>query len=99
MRAVDLFFVLLLLYGCGGKIVETVPVEGERATVQPSPAPTTKDPATAPPAKEEPATVTPATASSLDACNVLCERDARCDTTLPALPVHDGEGGDCASRC
>jgi hypothetical protein len=93
---------LLFVLGCGGKIVETAPF-GEPTNPNPDapkndgqqktgfvPVPTT-DPA---PSNPTPASVTP-----LDACEVLCERDARCDTTLPALPVNGEETGDCKMRC
>ena len=100
MRATIL---LLFVLGCGGKIVETAPVDDPART---SPAktddgdirfgPAPADPAPSNPAPSHP---TPASVTPLDACEVLCERDARCDTTLPALPVNGEETGDCKTRC
>jgi hypothetical protein len=99
MRSSAWLFVLLLS-ACGGKIVETAPIaettpvdgderksDGQQGTLAPPPPP-------APTGAPAPASVTP-----LDACEVLCERDARCDTTLPALPVNQDESGDCRTRC
>lgn len=64
------------------------------------------EPKLAPPAAEEDvATVTPpghpapTSTMPVDACLVLCERDARCDTTLPAVPAREGETADCQTRC
>ena len=84
--------------GCGGKIVEAAPMADEKTSPEDVPK------AEPPPSSPVPAVPTsapaPATVTSLDACKVLCERDARCDTTLPALPVKDGDRGrDCESRC
>lgn len=85
-----------VLLGCGGKIVETTPL-GE--PTPPGATTPVEMPSAAPPPAPSghpaPTSVTP-----LDACEVLCERDARCDTTLPALPVIDGASdGDCKARC
>ena len=97
MRSSLLLFIVSVLAGCGGKIVETAPIPDETMPFEkPSktepPSSTVPDVPSSPPA--------PATVTSLDACNVLCERDARCDTTLPALPAKDGDSGrDCESRC
>lgn len=101
MRRSRMLFSAVMLVGCGGKIVETAPfAERDRvAFTEPQPdVPEAQEPP-APPATlpfEEP---TPTPTTPLGACEVLCERDARCDTTLPALPVKEGEGGDCKTRC
>jgi hypothetical protein len=90
----------MLAGGCGGKIVETAAIAepapaDDDANGDPrfEPVPTTPVP-TPPATNPTPTSVTP-----LDACQVLCERDARCDTTLPALPMREGETGDCHTRC
>lgn len=94
---------LLFVLGCGGKIVEKASFDDPAKPISPKPddqdgrqekggfVPVPTDPA---PSNPTPASVTP-----LDACEVLCERDARCDTTLPALPVNREEPGDCKARC
>lgn len=95
---------LLFVLGCGGKIVETAPLDDRGITDSRNTnsregdgqqktgfVPVPADPA---PSNPSPASVTP-----LDACEVLCERDARCDTTLPALPANGEETGDCKTRC
>jgi hypothetical protein len=87
---------LCVLLGCGGKIVETAPMR-ENPPFQPAPVGSVE------PVEEEekpkPGQATPTSVTPLDACEVLCERDARCDTTLPALPARQGERGDCKTRC
>ena len=99
MRAWPCFCVMVV--ACGGKIVETAPVDAnERTGFVPAPG-TTTSPRDPPPGTPTPMPGNPAPASvtPLDACEVLCERDARCDTTLPALPVSRDETGDCRTRC
>jgi hypothetical protein len=92
---------MVIVAGCGGKIVETAPLSepaptADDSNVGPPVETATPFPAPAPPA---PANPSPTSVTPLDACQVLCERDARCDTTLPALPARKGEAGDCETRC
>jgi hypothetical protein len=91
---------LCAVLGCGGKIVEAAPIPETFEKPAAPEAPGTGDaehelgPGAPAGGRAAPANVTP-----LDACEVLCERDARCDTTLPALPARAGETGDCRTRC
>jgi hypothetical protein len=100
MRSTSWLCLLLLLFlGCGGKIVETAAIPDqhpaeEEPRLEPPPSFGTPAAPGTQPSPPAPTSVTP-----LDACEVLCERDARCDTTLPALPVREGETGDCKTRC
>lgn len=86
----------LLVLGCGGKIVETAPIPESFEKPTAPEEPSTENKVGTAPAPGNPA---PTSVNALDACEVLCERDARCDTTLPALPVREGETGDCKTRC
>jgi hypothetical protein len=101
-------FLLLLVVvsACGGKIVETPPDRDPSGGTPPaSTAASPTSPTEPPPAfvEESPPppapTPAPAPRTSLDACNALCERDARCDTTIPALPTNEADTGDCDTRC
>src|SRR5687767_1461104 len=95
MRSSLLLFIVST--ACGGKVVETAPFPDERVPGGDAP---NSEPPSSPVPDVPPSMPAPATVTSLDACKVLCERDARCDTTLPALPVKDGDSGsDCESRC
>lgn len=99
MRSFTWMLLPLSFLGCGGKIVDAAPIgDGPIAPVS---APAREDHATTEPQlpKVPPSNPTPATATPRDACKVLCDRDARCDTTLPALPVREDEQGDCEARC
>lgn len=96
-----LFVVVSVFLGCGGKIVEAAPMPDEKTPFEDAPK-AEPSPSASPSLVPDvpPPSPAPATLSSLDACKVLCERDARCDTTLPALPSKDGDfGSDCESRC
>lgn len=91
------FVLLLVLSGCGGKIVvDAAPVGDVPSTMDTPRKPDDREHQPPPFVAPAPA---PATPSPLDACTTLCARDARCDTTIPALPVRDGEDGDCETRC
>lgn len=93
--------VLVGAVACGGKIVETTPFVEPKTGFTDETDREAKDARSAqqPAAGTTPGHPAPQSTSPLDACAVLCERDARCDTTLPALPVREGEDGDCSNRC
>lgn len=91
------FVVVAVLVGCGGKIVESAPLPEGRTGFTEEAAAEQEEPGTG--AGTTPGFAAPTSTTPRDACEVLCERDARCDTTLPALPAKEGEGGDCRSRC
>jgi hypothetical protein len=87
-----------VVLACGGKVVETAPIQ-ENPSFQPVPVAPVEPVRGEEENKPKPGQPAPTSVTPLDACEVLCERDARCDTTMPALPVRDGESGDCKTRC
>jgi len=101
--------VLCLLFAitaCGGKILEepstSSVITAPAGAAPPAPTDATND--SAPPdstgSSAQPG-VQGATSGdgTFDACTILCDRDERCPTTLPAIPTTITGSGDCISRC
>ena len=95
------FLLLSFFVACGGKVLYEN-AEGRGIGPEPAPSATVPDPAPTPgpfPSTEPEPPPKPPTSTVEDACNKLCDRDATCPTTLPAIPNAPGDPDDCVLRC